>query len=224
MKTRLELTASSLAALLMSTAFVGVASAQEPPPPQVWAPPPGLAPPPQAPDHARFRGGVAAEAGALVVPGVVTVGVAGVQGQIGAQVNNLVGVYAVPTFDIVFGRVGGVNLAFAVMVDFTLDDTFTVGVGPDVGAFAAIGGGSDTVSGAGGALYGGRLHFSWNPVLSREGSSGRRRALAIGADLRVLTGGAAFATVSNSSAGTSTTAAANNFVLAPYLTIGYQSF
>src|SRR4051812_43616540 len=100
MKSRPVLSASLFAALFASMGFVGVASAQESPRP-VWASPPGLAPaPPPAPDGARFRGGVAAEGGALIVPGVITLGVAGVQGQVGAQINNLIGVYAVPNFDI----------------------------------------------------------------------------------------------------------------------------
>ena len=175
----------------------------------------------EEPDGARFRGGVSLEGGALTVPNVVNVGVAGVQGQLGAQINNFVGVYAVPSFDIVFGKVGGVNLSSAVLVDFTLGSV-SIGVGPDVGVFAGIGGSSTSMSAAGGALYGGRLHLAWYPVLDKSENRARRKALAIGVDLRVLTGGTAFETVTRSSV--SASADGSSFVLAPMATIGYQAF
>jgi hypothetical protein len=215
---------SLMAALLLPVLATAEASAAEPaaaapamPPPAM--PPPAVAPPPPA-DGARFRGGIAAEAGALVVPGVVTLGVAGIQGQLGAQINNNFGVYAVPNLDIVFGALGGVNLAFAVIVDYTLDDNLTFGIGPDFGLFGALGSGGGSVAAAGGALYGARLHFSWNPVVSHDATRPRRKALAIGVDVRMLGGGAGFV----STDGASGTASVGSFVLAPQLTIGYQAF
>ena len=226
MKVRSPVPASLLAALFASLVSA-TAFADEPgsmaAPPGVMAPPPGMvlvqaAPPPPV-DHARFRGGFALEGGALIVPGSFSVGVAGVQGQLGAQINNNWGVYAVPSFDIVFGSVGGVNLGFAVMVDYTLDDSLTFGVGPDTDAFLAIGGGGGSVSAVGGALYGARLHFGWNPALSHEGGV-RRKALTIGVDVRLLGGAAAFATVTSSSS----SGGGGTFVLAPMLTIGYNAF
>ena len=221
---------SVMAALLFPVLMTTQASAAEPqaaPPVMAppGAPPPGMVlvmPPPPAQDGARFRGGVAAEAGALIVPGIVTLGVAGIQGQLGAQINNNFGVYAVPSLDVVFGALGGVNLSFAVMVDYTLDDNITFGIGPDVGVFAAFGGGGGTVSGASGALYGARLHFSWNPVIAKEASRPKRRALAIGADLRLLGGGTGFVSANTSSSGG--TASVGSFVLSPQITIGYQAF
>lgn len=177
----------------------------------------------EEPDRARFRGGVAVEGGSLIAPGVLTVGIAGVQGQIGAQINNLVGVYAVPSFDIVFGKVGGVNLSSAILVDFTFNDLLTVGVGPDLGVFAAIGvdkGGTGATA-AGGSLYGARLHFSVNPVVGRPDENPvRRKALSIGVDLRLMAGGAGYAKASQDT----TTVSATNFVFSPMLTIGYQAF
>jgi hypothetical protein len=219
---------SVLTALLVSM-IATTAAAQEPPaaPPAPAAAPAGPAPvlmmplPPPPRDGVRFRGGVALEGGALIVPGIFSVGIAGVQGTMGVQINNLVGVYAVPSFDIVFGSVGGLNLGAAFMVDFTLlDDAITVGGGPDVDLFAAFGGGSGSLTAVGGALYGARLHFGWNAVVSREESRARRKALTIGADVRLLGGGAGFATT------TSTTASAGGgtFVLAPMLTVGYTAF
>lgn len=175
----------------------------------------------QEPDGVRFRGGVALEAGPLIVPGSFTVGVAGVQGQLGVQINNEFGVYVVPSLDAVFGSVGGINLSAALLVDYTLHDDLTFGVGPDVGVFGAIGSSSaGTLSGAGGALYGARLHFTWNPVLGRGPDGIRRKALAVGMDLRLLGGGAGYATVSSSSG----TASASTFVMAPMFTVGYQAF
>src|SRR5262245_18437068 len=91
----------------------------------------------QEDDRARFRGGVALEGGAIIVPDVATVGTVGAQGQIGVQINNLVGVYAVPAMGAVVGEVGGIYVGSALIVDFTFNDMFTVGAGPDVGAFAA---------------------------------------------------------------------------------------
>ncbi|MEP7124695.1 MAG: hypothetical protein ABJE95_27450 [Byssovorax sp.] len=186
-------------------------------------PPPGMVLVPVEPaqtDRARFRGGVALEGGALLVPGVFSLGAAGVQGQLGCQINNNWGVYAVPSLDIMFGSLGGLNLGAAVMVDYTLDDSLTFGVGPDTDAFVAFGGSSSSVSAAGGALYGARLHFGWNPALSHEGTKGRRKALTIGVDVRLMGGGAAFATVSSSSS----SGGGGTFVAFPMLTIGYNAF
>jgi hypothetical protein len=224
MKVRSLAPASMLAALLVSLVSATASADETAAPPGATAPPPGMvlvqvAPPPPA-DGARFRGGVALEGGALIVPSIFSVGVLGVQGQLGAQINNEFGVYAVPSFDIVFGSVGGVNLGFAVMVDYTLDDSLTFGVGPDVDAFAAFGGGSGSVTAAGGALYGARLHFGWNPALSHETNRARRKALTIGVDVRLLGGGAGFASASSSSA----SAGGGTFVLSPMLTIGYNAF
>jgi hypothetical protein len=210
---------SLLAALLLPVLTTSEASAAEPQAAPPAMPPPAMPPPPPE-DGARFRGGIAAEAGALIVPGVLSLGVAGIQGQLGAQINNNFAVYVVPNFDIVFGTVGGVNLAFAVMVDYTLDDNLTFGVGPDVGVFAGFGGGDGTVSAAGGALYGARLHFSWNPVVSHNASKPRRKALAIGADLRLLGGDAGLASTN----GSSSSAGGGTFLLSPQVTIGYQAF
>lgn len=227
MNARILAPLSLLAALLVPILSTSEAAAADPPeagmapapPPAVMVPAPVLPPP----DGARFRGGIAAEAGALIAPGLFTLGVAGIQGTLGAQINNMIGVYGVPNFDIVFGSVGGVNLSFAVMVDFTFDDNLTVGAGPDVGVFAAIGGSGGSggsASAAGGALYGARLHFSWNPVISRNASGPRRKALSIGADVRLLGGGVGAATVSADGS----SASAGTFVLSPQLTIGYTAF
>lgn len=172
-------------------------------------------------DSLRFRGGIALEGGALVAFDVVTVGAIGLQSQLGVQVNDLVGVYLVPSLDVAFGDVGGVSLAAALIVDFTvLDGLLTFGAGPDVGVFAVVGGSSSKAQANGGALYGARLHFAVNPIRKRPADSSRRRGLAIGFDLRLLGGHTGNATVSTTRA----SASEGNFVLSPMLTIGYQTF
>jgi hypothetical protein len=173
----------------------------------------------QEKDGARFRGGIALEGGAIIIPSGYTVGLGGVQGQLGVQVNNMVGIYAVPNLDIVFGQVGGVNIGSALLVDFTFDK-ITVGAGPDVSAFAAIGGGNGSVSAAGGALYGGRLHLAFHPALSTGEDGIRRKAFSIGLDMRLLAGAAGSASTN----GVTTEASATNFVLSPMLTLGYSAF
>ena len=224
MKVRSIVPAAVLAGLFVS--LVSTAAFADPPveaaaPQPMAPPPPGMVLVPVEPkDGGRFRGGVALEGGALIVPGSFSVGLAGVQGQLGGQINDNWGVYAVPSLDIVFGAVGGLNLGAAVMVDYTLDDSLTFGVGPDVDAFVAFGGGSGTVSAAGGALYGARLHFGWNPALSHETNRARRKALTIGVDVRLMGGGVGGATVTNNGSSSS----ASTFALIPMLTIGYNAF
>jgi hypothetical protein len=175
----------------------------------------------EPPDAARFRGGVSAGGGAIVVPDAVNLGLAGVQGQLGVQINHLVGLYAVPEFDVVFGEMGGVHFAGALLVDFSIIDEISIGVGPEAAMFAAIGSNDGTgVAAAGGALYGARLHLGFQPVWGRGDNGVRRQALTIGVDMRFLAGEAGFAAVS----ATTAEAAERPFVLSPMLTIGYQAF
>ena len=60
---------------------------------------------------------VRAEVGALIAPGPgeVLPGV-GAQGNIGVQINDLIGVYWAPSLDILFGSLGGLNLGSAVIM------------------------------------------------------------------------------------------------------------
>jgi hypothetical protein len=171
-------------------------------------------------DGARFRGAVSAEGGAIIVPDAINVGLAGVQGQLGVQINHLVGVYAVPQLDIVFGEVGGVHLAAAAVVDFSIIDEVSIGVGPEIGVFGAVGASDGAATAAGGAMYGGRLHFGFQPVWGRGEDGIRRKALSIGLDIRFLAGEAGFARAS----ATTAEAAVAQFVLSPMLSIGYQAF
>ncbi len=234
-----------VAALGTETAFAQPA----PPPPQPQPPIAGPAPaggqtvivvqgapPPRREvvileDGARFRGGIALEGGVLALPApALNFGAIGLQGQIGVQINNLVGVYDVPGFDILFGPAGGLNVSDAVLVDFTFVDRFTVGVGPDVGAFLAFGasstGSGATASAAAGAGFGGRLHLAVYPVVGRSEFGPRRRALAIGLDTRFLAGPNAGVSESCTTANCTSTGggSAYGLMLHAMLTVGYQAF
>jgi hypothetical protein len=233
-----------MGAVLAGSLSAGAAEAQvviqggyppPPPPPQGYVlAQPGY-PPPQygqpvvlapAGDGPRFRGGIALEGGTLIDSGT-NVGAIGPVGQLGVQINNLVGIYAVPGFDILFGPAGGIDLTFAVMADFTiLNDQLTLGAGLDSGVFAAFGSGA----GLAGAGYGARLHAAWNALVSRGANGVRRRGLVIGLDLRMLVGPEASVSTSGCGAATelgancNAQASENGFVFSPMLSIGYQAF
>jgi hypothetical protein len=165
-------------------------------------------------DGARFRGGVSVEGGVLAIPdSSLTMGAVGVQGQVGAQINHLVGVYWVPSLDILVGPAGGVNVASAVLVDFTIIDMISIGVGPDVGAFAAIG----TNKLASGANYGARLHFAVHPVFGRGDDGIRRKAFSIGLESRFLGGPVVTASTTDADA------TLTGFIVQPMLTVGYTA-
>jgi len=153
-------------------------------------------------------------------PGVALTAI-GAQGNLGVQVNDLIGIYAAPSLDIIFGDLGGVNLGTAVLVDFTFDDTIQIGVGPDIGAFAAIGGDSSGIAAAGGQLYGGRLHFAAFPLVGDGANGIRRKGLALGLDVRFLVGEVGFAALSSSGTASAT---ATDFILSPMAFIGYEAF
>jgi hypothetical protein len=219
MKSRQARTLAASGAVLASLLTAGVASAQYYAPP----PPPGYV----EVDGPRFRGGISLNGGALVVPGVVTIGSIGVQGQLGVQINDQWGVYAIPSFDVIIGSLGGIGIGAGVLAEYTFPGLpISLAAGPEAGLFVAIGGsGCDstvgTCSAAGGALYGGRLRFEYHPIIVRRGI--RRRALTIGADFRFLTGDFGASTVNTSGNGT-VSASANSFALSPALFIGYTAF
>lgn len=173
-------------------------------------------------DGPRFRGGISLEGGALL-PSHVALGAVGPQGQLGVQVDNLLGIYAVPAFDILFGPAGGVDLTFAVMADFTLlDDVLTVGGGLDSGVFAAIGGNGTSAAAAAGAQYGVRGHAAWNALVTKGPNGIRRKALVVGLDLRFLVGPEGSETVT--ATGGSVSASTHGFVFSPMVTVGYVAF
>jgi len=167
---------------------------------------------------ARFRSGIQLEGGVLAIPAVSTnFGSIGLATQLGAQINDLVGVYDQPALDIVFGNAAGFYLTDCILVDFTFIDHVTVGVGPEVGALVAfVKDASGGTSAAAAANYGARIHFAGYPAVGRSASGPRRNAFQLGFDTSLLYGGFAAAGVTD----VSVTASAG-FQLHAQLTLGY---
>jgi hypothetical protein len=143
-----------------------------PPPPP---PPPPL--PPRGVDGPRFRGGVAFSAGGAFVAGW-ELGMAGVDGRVGIQLNNLIGIYVQPYFMLGSGERNGVRgftgfAGGAAMVDFTFFDRF----------FAGAGGGGAILNNPGA----GELHIRLGayPLFGRGLDGVRRKGLMTGVDMRV---------------------------------------
>lgn len=165
-------------------------------------------------DGARFRGGIRGQGGVMIIPDAgESLPFAGVQGDIGAQINDLVGVYWSPSLDIFFGDAGGPFFGSAVIVDFTIGDHFQIGGGPDVGALLIVGDGG----GAAAALYGGRLHIAGYPLVGTGEDGIRRKGLALGADLRINVGEIAVASTGGAGVG-------SLLLLTPTAFIGYEAF
>lgn len=131
-----------------------------------------------------FWGGVAASSGGEEVSLENIIGVAGADGHIGIQFVDLVGLYWVPSFDIIFGEVGGVMVGSSLVVDFTIADHFFVGVGPGVSVGAGLGFSETDFTVFGTAAPVVHLRLGGYPVVG-DGEGGRRKGLAIAADVRV---------------------------------------
>jgi len=145
----------------------------------------------------RFRGGVALEGGGLFVSGF-SAGLGGIQGRLGVQINDMIGVYAQPELSFGAGKVGSATgftgtASGTGVVDFTFLDQLFVGVG---GGAAVLG-----------SLTGGELQFRVGgyPVFTRGANGIRRKGLMVGVDMRVY-----FVTGAT--------------VLSPMLGIGYEAF
>jgi hypothetical protein len=176
-----------------------------------------------------MRGGFALAGGGLLIPGLVNLALAGMQGQVGVQINNNFGVYFLPNFDIVFGELGGFRVGSALLFDYTfLDGLLTAGGGPEASGFVVLGGkvssaGTNVQLGAG-ALYGARLRFAVNPAIGIGDNGYRRKAFTIGVDVGLYGGAAALesANAGNGTAGASIKV--TDFVAAPMLYLGYTAF
>jgi hypothetical protein len=130
---------------LVCSALIAPAFAQEAGAAVVVAPSPVMvAPPPSAPtatDGLRFRGGIAAAGGAEFASGFA-VGMGGVEGRAGLQINNLIGVYLQPYLSFGGGSVsvGAGSLpavtgtaGLSALIDFTFADRFFAGIGGGFG-------------------------------------------------------------------------------------------
>lgn len=134
----------------------------------------------EAPDRARFRGGVSAEVGAYRIDGE-TLGLIGLQGRLGVQFRDWIGLYAAPSFQFGVGEwdVMG-RIALGVVPEFTISDLFFFGAGPEL--FAA-GGATDEHG-----VFGTAANIG---ILGRAGFAfgskrpGRRHAFTLAGDMRV---------------------------------------
>lgn len=84
-------------------------------------------------DGVRFRGGISGGGGALIGAGL-TLGMGGLDGRMGVQINDLIGVYAQPQLSIYGGSAGfipaiGGIVGGTAVVDFTFIDQIFVGAG-----------------------------------------------------------------------------------------------
>lgn len=187
------LTALPLASLLIAgSAF---AEDQPPQPPPGYGQPGGApAPPAEAEDKdgARFRGGVNGAFGGIFGSySIADYGgfLGGVNGHLGVQIMDLLGIYAVP--HVAFGSVsvavgpyeaseGWLAFVGTGVVDFTFIDQIFVGAG---GGFAAH---APTCTNCEG-LVGGALHFRLGgyPLMGHGDDGIRRQGLMVGGDLRI---------------------------------------
>lgn len=162
-------------------------------------PPPSV--PPARKDGARFRFGVAGGPGLLFIDSTV-LGYGGVDLRLGAQINDLIGIYVQPQLGAYAGTYGGMVgigglVGVSGVVDFTLADRFFVGVG---GGFGVLN------SPSGPEVH---LRVGGYPIMKRSDERARRRGLMVGLDFRLH-----FV----SSGGTSLTG------IAPTINIGYEAF
>jgi hypothetical protein len=131
-------------------------------------------------DGPRFRFGISGGAGPLIVSGggqSVTLVYGGIDMRLGAQINDLIAVYAQPQLGFYGGDFGGTTgigglVGISVLADFTLSDQFFVGVG---GGFGVLNNPS-----------GPELHFrgGFYPIVTHVEGKARRKGLMLGADLR----------------------------------------
>lgn len=174
-------------------------------------------------DEARFRGAIAGVGGLLVDPAEASVlGMLGLQGELGVQIDDLTGIVFIPGFGYVLGDLDGAYGTAGILVDFTFDHFFTFGLGPQVLGFAAGDASGTAVSVAAGAFYGGLVRFAFHPVLG-YGQEGRRKALTIGLDVRLLAGPRVITDV-NASGPARLAGDLDAFILSPVFTVGYTAF
>lgn len=165
---------------MLLTASATAAWAQPPPPPAAGPTGPSLTPAADE-DGVRFRGGVSAVAGGMFISDYSGF-LAGVDGRLGLQINDLIGVYAVPhlTFGPVSTGAGAVQVSSVIgvfsatgVVDATFIDQVFVGGGAGFGV----------VNNPSGPV----IHFrAGGYPLMGDGDGARRKGLMLGADLRLF--------------------------------------
>jgi hypothetical protein len=129
-------------------------------------------------DGVRFRGGISAGGGGLFLNSF-SLGLGGVDGRLGVQINDLIGVYAQPQLAIYGGSIGpasgvGGIVGGSGVVDFTFLDQIFVGIG---------GGGALINNPSGGELH---IRAGGYPVFGFGEDNIRRKGLMLGLDLRLF--------------------------------------
>lgn len=154
-------------------------------------------------DGVRFRGGISGGGGAMIFAAegaglAGTLGVGGVDGRLGVQINDLIGIYAQPQLGIYGGGVGVGGLVGGVaVVDFTFIDQIFVGVGAGGGLLNSPGAAEIIVRAGGYPVFG----FGEDNV--------RRKGLMVGLDLRTFIAPTAGVTIIG---------------ISPTVNIGYEAF
>lgn len=109
----------------------------EMPAPVAYAPPQPVAPEPGSVDGVRFRGAIAASGGVEFASGF-EVGMGGIEGRLGVQINHLIGVYVQPSLSFGGGVISNIPVitgtaGVSALIDFTFFDRLFVGIGGGVG-------------------------------------------------------------------------------------------
>lgn len=131
-------------------------------------------------DRARFRGGVSAEIGAYRIDGE-TLGLFGLQGRLGVQIRDWIGLYAAPSFQFGFGEwdvMGRVGLGL--VPELTVGDLFFIGAGPELFAAAGVTDEHGVFGTAANIGVLGRAGFAFGSK-----RPGRRHAFTLAGDVRI---------------------------------------
>jgi hypothetical protein len=149
-------------------------------------------------DEVRFRGGISGGGGGLFVSGFV-VGMGGVDGRLGVQIMDLVGLYVQPHLALGSGTYDGVTLftgalGGSLVVDFTFIDQLFVGAGPGISWLGSLTDPAPEI----------HVRFGGYPVVG-DGEGGRRKGFMIGGDVRVYFVG-------------------DITVVEPFVSLGYEAF
>jgi len=160
-----------------------------------WAEPPPAGPPQsEAPTHLdgpRFRAAIRGGPALLTYPteGDALGGIAA-DGELGVQFDDLVGLVASPGVGALFGADPALIARIGLLVDFTFDDRWSVGLGPEIVHYAipiVFDFGASRPA-ADGTLVGGKLRTAWHPIVKPGSSGARRKALSVGLELGIAGG------------------------------------
>jgi hypothetical protein len=142
-------------------------------------------------DAPRFRAAIRGGPALLSYPTERTtlLGIAA-DGEVGVQFDDLVGLVASPGVGALFGSDPALVARVGFLVDFTFDDRWSVGLGPEIVHYAipiVLDFGTSRAA-ADGTLVGGKLRAAWHPIVKPGSSGARRKALSLGLELGIASG------------------------------------